>query len=442
VAAVAARHEILRTRYAAADGEPVQVIDPAWEGELPLVDLAGLPEALREAALARVVTADSRRPFDLARGPVLRATLARLGPAEHAALFTVHHIACDGWSLRLLERELAWFYGAGTAAIGRPARPLPELPVQYADFAAWERGWLQGEVLADHLAWWRRLLGGPLPPLELPADRPRPAHPSGRGGRQALRLSPELTERLHTLGRAEGATLFMVLLAGFAALLARVARRDDLVIGADVTNRSRRETEGLIGFFINMLALRLDLAGNPPFRELLARVRETALGAYAHQDLPLEKLVEEIQPQRTAGHSPLFNVVFNFNSSARIEGDGEGGPGGLPGLETAPLAFEYETVRFDLTLLMSESAGGLSASWTYSVDLFDAATITRLHERFETLLASAAERPDLRLDALEIAGAREREEEAASQRRREEAQRSKLLGLRARRTNRTTEETP
>jgi amino acid adenylation domain-containing protein len=432
--AVVCRHEILRTRYTASEGEPVQVIDPAGEVPLPLVDLTALPVAAREAEIDRVVVCESRSPFDLARGPVLRATLVRLGEAEHAALFTVHHIACDGWSLRLLERELAVLYGAFLR--GAPS-PLAELPVQYADFAAWERGWLQGEVLAQHLGWWRRLLGGPLPPLDLPADRPRPERVTGRGGRRAFRLDGALAERLRSLGRQEGATLFMVLLAGFATLLYRIGRQDDLVIGADVTNRSRRETEGLIGFFINMLALRLDLGGNPPFRKLLARVREVSLGAYAHQDLPFEKLVEEVQPQRAAGHSPLFRVVFNFNSGVRQEEDGDAAEGpDLPGLEARPLAFEYETVRFDLTLLMSEAEDGLSASWTYSVDLWDDDTVVRLHRRFETLLASAVERPDLRLDALEIVGAGEQEEEAERQRRREEAQRGKLLGLRARRTHR------
>jgi len=437
VAEVVRRHEILRTRYAAMDGEPLQVIEPPGEAGLPLVDLAALPPAAREAELGRVVVREARSPFDLARGPVLRGTLVHLGEADHAALFTVHHIACDGWSLRLMERELGVLYGAFRRGAAILPAPLPPLPVQYSDFAVWERGWLQGEVLEGHLAWWRRLLGGPLPPLDLPADRPRPERGTGRGGRLAFRLPGDLAERLRALGRREGATPFMVLLAGFAVLLARTSGRDDLVLGADVTNRGRRETEGLIGFFINMLALRLDLAGNPSFRELLARVREVALGAYAHQDVPFEKLVEEIQPQRTAGHSPLFNVVFNFNSDARLEGDGEADGGALlPGLDVLPIAFDYETVRFDLTLLMSEAADGLNASWTYSVDLFDGATVARLHERFETLLASAAARPDLRLSALAMAGPREREEEAAEKRRREAAQHGKLLGLHARRTQR------
>jgi non-ribosomal peptide synthetase component F len=269
-----------------------------------------------------------------------------------------------------------------------------------------------------------------LPDLELPVDRPRPANPSWRGGRHSSLLPRSLAEALRALSRREGVTLFMTLLAAWLTLLHRLSGQDDFAVGADSTNRGRVETEGLIGIFVNMIVLRTDLAGNPSFRDLLARVRETCLGAFAHQDLPFERLVEELRPQRGGGHSPLFRAVFNFNGDPRLE---EGGPVEMAGLTASPLSLGDEVIRFDLTLHVHDGPGGLRASWTYSRDLFDDATVARLHRRFETLLDAVLASPEARLHHLEIRDPGELEEEAGRRQALEEAQRSKLRSLRGRR---------
>ncbi|HSL83168.1 MAG TPA: condensation domain-containing protein, partial [Thermoanaerobaculia bacterium] len=291
---VAARHEALRTRFEEEDGGPVQIVEPPAPVPFPVVELAGLPEARRPAALRRLAHRWAGEPFDLRRGALLRALLVRLGPADHALLLAVHHIVFDGWSLGVLLRELSELYGAGRGDAGPGEAALPELPVQYADFAAWQRAWLTGPVLEEQLAYWRERLAGAPEVLALPADRSRPADRSGRGGRLEVRFGPELAGALRGLARERGATLFMVLLAGFQALLGRLAGTADVPVGTPVAGRSRWEVEGLIGFFVNTLVLRGDLAGDPAFGELVARTRETALEAWARQDLPFERLVAEL----------------------------------------------------------------------------------------------------------------------------------------------------
>ncbi|MDQ3257051.1 MAG: condensation domain-containing protein, partial [Acidobacteriota bacterium] len=289
--ALMARHESLRTTFAAVDGSPVQVIAPTLNVTLSVTDLSELPEAEREAEARRLASEAAQRPFDLARGPLVRAGLLRLQAEEHVLLLNMHHIISDGWSTGVFVRELTTLYEAFSA--GKPS-PLVELPIQYADYAVWQRQWLTGDVLDKQLSYWRKQLTGAPSNLDLPIDKARPAVQSYRGGRQRLVLSQSLAERLKALSQQEGATLFTALLAIFQVLLARYTGQENIIVGTGIAGRNRAETENLIGFFINALALRTDLSGNLGFRELLGRVREVTLGAYEHQDVPFEKLVEEL----------------------------------------------------------------------------------------------------------------------------------------------------
>ncbi|HEY7213852.1 MAG TPA: amino acid adenylation domain-containing protein, partial [Thermoanaerobaculia bacterium] len=407
-AEIVRRHEALRARFAEVEGRPVQWISPELHPDLPVADLSALPQGERESAVRRLVAAEAVRSFDLRSGPLLRLRLLRLSEDEHVLVLAMHHIASDAWSLQVLLRELRDLYPAFAA--GRPS-PLPELPVQYADFAAWQRRWLSGEVLESHLAYWRRKLSG-VKPL-LPAHRSRTAA-SPQGDHRRLHLPPELRESLKDLGRREGATLFMTLLAGFGVVLHELTGEEDVTVGADIASRTRGETEGLIGFFINMLVLRTDLARNPSFRQLLGRVRETALGAYAHQDLPFERLVEEQQPERRAGHSPLFQVVFNFNNTH--DTDWAGGLGRLGSLILEPVEVEQVTVRFELALLMREVPKGLEALWLFDRGVFAGATVERMHRRLEEVLETAAADPEARLSRLVAAGEAERWQREAEER--------------------------
>jgi hypothetical protein len=314
---IVSRHEALRTTFASQEGGAVQLIAPFLDVSLPVVDLQKLSEVEREIEIQRLTEEESQWRFVLERGPLFRASLWRLGKERHILSLTVHHIVADGWSMRVLFRELGLLYEAFSA--GKPS-PLSELPVQYADFAVWQRQWLQGEELERLLSYWRDHLGGSLPVMELPTDHPRPAVQTFRGARQSVVLSRALSGFLRDLSRREGVTLFMVLLAAFKVLLHRYAGQAGIVVGTADAGRNRTEVEGLIGFFVNALVLRTDLSGNPTFRELLARVREVCLGAYAHQELPFERLVEELQPERDLSRTPLFQVLFNMhNLPDRIE---------------------------------------------------------------------------------------------------------------------------
>ncbi|MFL6202324.1 MAG: amino acid adenylation domain-containing protein, partial [Thermoanaerobaculia bacterium] len=365
---VVRRHESLRTRFPAVSGRPVQAVDGPSKTRLAEVDLRILPEEMREAEAGRLLEAEARRPFDLDRGPLLRSALLRLEEDESVLLLSMHHIVSDGWSRGVLVREVAALYEA--LAAGRPS-PLPELTVQYADFALWQRAWLQGEALEAELAWWRERLAGAPPSVQLPADRPRPAVRSGRGGSRPVLLPAGLSKGAKDLARREGATPFMVLLAAFDALLHRYSGQDDLVVGSPVANRNRREVEGLIGFFVNTLALRVGLAGDPGFRELVERVREVALGAYDHQDLPFERLVEAVTADRSLNRAPLFQVLFLLQNAP------------MPALEFAGLAWtpveaHNGAAKFDLTLALWDDGQGLAGAVEYDSDLFDGATAARL----------------------------------------------------------------
>ena len=416
LAEVVRRHEVLRTGFPAVDGRPVQRILLAVEVPLSRIDLSALPATVAESEVRRLAAADALRRFDLSAPPLLRVTLLDLGPELSALLFSMHHIVSDAWSLGILVREAAALYGAYLEQ--RPS-PLPELPVQYADFGSWQRQWLQGEALAAHLSYWRQRLGSPLPRLELPVDRQRSGVPTHRGRRSTFRLPEDLPAALAALSRAQGVTLFITLLAGFKALLARLGGQQDLIVGTAIAGRNRVETEGLIGFFINMLPLRTDLSGNPTFLEILARVREAAVGAYAHQDLPFEKLVEELQPERDCEIAPLVRVAFGLQNVPSYEL-------ALPGVRLATIPVESDAARFDLTVWMWEDGTRLAANWTYSTDLFEPATIANLHAGFAALLAHAVSAPQTRLNELELVSATAREEQERRRLERESANQARL----------------
>jgi len=396
--ALVRRHETLRTTFAERDGAAVQVIHPPAPVALPVLDLRGAPDAAGEAE--RLAAGEARRPFDLARGPLLRSTLLRLAEDDHVLLFTLHHVVSDGWSMDVLVREVSTLYGA--FVLGEEPR-LAELPVQYADYAVWQRGWLVGEVLDAQLGYWKERLAGAPPLLEIPTDRPRAVGQDPRAETHGFRLPPGLSQRLRELSRTAGATPFMVLLAGWQALLGRYAGQDDVVVGSAVAGRSRRETEGLIGFFVNLLALRADLSGDPTWAALLGRTRETALEAYDHQDLPFEKLVEELGVERSLTHAPVFQTNFTLDLSR------EGGERlELGGLRPEPFASGPRAAKFDLDLLFEDAGEALAGMLVYRAALFDAGTVARMAEHLTTLLEAMAAGPRRRISELSLLGGAER----------------------------------
>ncbi|HEV8580122.1 MAG TPA: amino acid adenylation domain-containing protein [Thermoanaerobaculia bacterium] len=398
---VVRRHEPLRTTFAAVEGEPLQVVARARPMPLPVIDLGALTEESRCGEARRLLDAESRRPFDLAAGPVLHAALLRLatgGTPEHWLLLTLHHIAADGWTLDIVTRELLEIYEAFSA--GRPS-PLPEPSVQYADFAAWQRSWLAGETLAGQLDYWRRQLAGVPASLELPTDRSRPALRSHRGALAFADLPPGFAAALRAFCRREGATVFMAAMAALDALLHRYTRQADLTVGYVVANRNHAETESMVGFFANTLVLRANLAGQPPFRALLGQVRETALGAYDHQDLPFDVLVEELQPERDLSRTPLFQVMLNVHG---VTGCRELGSG----LRAEPLAVNTSTAKFDLTVTVIDAEPLFSVELEYATDLFDPPTAVRLLAHLTRLIAGAVAMPASPIAELPILSAAER----------------------------------
>jgi amino acid adenylation domain-containing protein len=394
------RHESLRTSFPTMDAQPVESIVPTLALDLPLIDLSTLREDEREREAQRRATEEARVPFNLATGPLMRARLVRLGAEDHVLLVTMHHIVSDGWSMGVLIKEVGALY---RAFIEDEPSPLAELPVQYADFAVWQRRWLAGEVFETHLRYWRRQLGGELPVLNLPTDKPRPEVQSFRGSSQSLQLPVPLAEALNALSKREGVTLFMLLLAACKALLSRYAEQSDIVIGSPIANRNRVELEGLIGFFVNTLVLRTDLSGNPTFRELVGRVRAVALEAYAHQDMPFEQLVEQMQPERTMSHNPLFQVMFQMENTPK-----EDLP--LPGLVLSPVEVERVTTQFDLSFDVMENDEGLVVVAEYSTDLFNSASISSMLRRWQILLEGVVANPEARLDELPLLTGAEREQ--------------------------------
>jgi amino acid adenylation domain-containing protein len=423
------RHEALRTTFAARGDRPVQVVAAPSRREIPLIDLAALADAPRRQEARRLAALAVAQPFDLERDPMLRAHAVRLAAEEHALLLVVHHIAADGWSIGVMVEEIAALYPAAQAAqaaqaalaalaaapvarasrdatvspsslaapLAAEAAPLPALAVQYADFAVWQRAWLQGEVLERQLAYWRERLAG-APVLDLPTDRTRPPVQSFRGATRMGRVPAETARALQSFARRQGATPFMVLLATVQSLLGRYAGQEDVVVGSPIANRNRSEIEPLIGFFVNSLALRGDLSGDPTFGELVARSRRAALAAYSHQDLPFERLVEELRPERRLSHNPLFQVMFAVQNAPLGAID-------LPGLTFEPIEIEFPATRFDLEIFFSELGGGLAVQLTWSTDLFDATTVLRLEEHLDALLAAAIADPALRLSEIPLLAA-------------------------------------
>ncbi|MEP6769656.1 MAG: amino acid adenylation domain-containing protein, partial [Acidobacteriota bacterium] len=391
------RHEPLRSVFLEVQGEPVQAVTPGRAPSLQVTDLGGCAEGDRESEAVRIVEADARTPFDLSRGPVMRTKLLRLDEKDHVLLVTVHHIAFDGWSMRIFDEELAALYNAYRD--GRES-PLAPMRIQYADFAVWQRERLRGAELDEQLSYWRRQLEGAPALTELPADRARPAVRSFRGGEEAVTIPPVVADALRSLGQREGATFFMTLLAAFQVLLHRHSGQEDVVVGSPVAGRNRSEVEESIGFFVNTLVLRTDLSGDPTFRELLGRVRDVAIEAYAHQDLPFERLVEELNPERSLGHSPLFQVAVVLDNPVP--------PLPLAGASASPLRIEPDTAKFDLIAAFEETASGLLASFQYSSDLFEASTVRRILSRLGVLLQGISADPDRRLSALPLLTAGER----------------------------------
>ncbi|HEX4963110.1 MAG TPA: condensation domain-containing protein, partial [Thermoanaerobaculia bacterium] len=398
---VVRRQESLRTTFHSVEGRPMQVISPVPVSSMPVLDLQALEPGARRQEETRLAGEEARRPFDLTRGPLMRTLLVRLAPEEHALLLTLHHIVADGWSMGVLYRELAVLYEA--FANGRPS-PLAELPVQYADFTLWQRAWLQGEALEHQLGFWQRQLAGAPAALALPCDYPRPTVESFRGGAEILVLPAELAAALRALSRRSGSTLFMTLLAAFTTLLHRHSGQEDILLGSPIANRTRRELEGLIGFFVNTLVMRGDLSGDPGFLELLARLRRTALAAYAHQDLPFEKLVEELGVERSLGRNPLCQALLALQSFPLPDRQ-------VAGLSFTPLSggdLGSGTSKFDLTLFLREAGGELRALLEFNRDLFERPTVRRLLERFAHLLRGIVEAPAARLSELPLLGEAER----------------------------------
>src|SRR6185369_99032 len=377
------RHESLRTTFAMVNGEPVQVI--GWgRAEFRLLEKGSFAS---EAEAQERLNREAQRPFDLEKGPLLRVVVAQLGAAEYLALLNLHHIISDGWSKDVLVRDLSALYEDFLEE--RPSR-LGELAIQYADYAQWQREWLQGEVLEEQLGYWREQLANSAALLQLPTDRPRPGVQTYNGAIVAYQVEPRVVRELQALSKGENATLFMVLLAGFQALLYRHTGQRDIIVGTPVAGRPRAELEGLIGFFVNTLALRTAVRGGESFRGLLRRVREGALGAYGHQDVPFEKLVEALQPERNLSFPPLFQVVLGLQngSSATLE---------LSGVRWSLAPLQSTSAKFDLTLLLVEEQGWLSGSLEYNTDLFDRVTVKRLLQHYSQLLESVAANAELRV---------------------------------------------
>ncbi|HEY2914306.1 MAG TPA: amino acid adenylation domain-containing protein, partial [Candidatus Angelobacter sp.] len=385
ISEIVRRHEALRTTFRQVGKEPMQFVKPFLRVELVPIEISGDNKA------DEWIKKESSFIFDLSKGPPFRAKLLRLSMNEHVLLLTMHHIVSDGWSMGVLLRELCALY----AADSKEPIALPELPIQYADFAVWQQQELREPSLASHFDYWKQQLAGIPAVLELPTDRPRPASRSFRGAGISFLVSVELTDKLRALSQREGATLFMPLLAAFNVLLYRYTRQEDIAVGTPIADRNHAEVEQLIGFFVNTLVMRTQCPGELTFRKLLRKVKETSLSAYAHQDVPFEKLVEELHPERSLSHSPLFQVMFDLQNAPRQ-------PMHLENLRLTPLPFEPETSKFDLTLTLNETANGLDGFLEYSTDLFDETTARQMVETLKTILHGTTLNPDAEIQFLPV----------------------------------------
>ncbi len=392
------RHEVLRTTFQMVDAQPMQVISPRAVLTLPLIDLTHLPETTRETEADRHAVENLRQPFDLVNGPLVHASLLRMSAEDHVLLLAMHHIISDGWSISVLVNELAALYNSFLT--GAPST-LPNLPIQYADYAQWQRSWLTGEVFDVQLDYWKKRLEGAPPILEVPTDRPRPSIQSFRGSLEHFNVAEDVVRGLRELCRQEGATMFMVLLAAFQTLLHRYSGQDAIVVGTPIAGRNRQELERLIGFFINTLVMRADFRDGLTFRQLLSEVKETALSAYAHQEFPFDKLVEELRPQRDLSHMPIIQAMFALQNTPEESIE-------LPGLTIKQVNVDNQTARFDLSLNVWETGPALTGYLSYRTDLFDAATIVRMLAHFRNLLESIGRDPDERVESLSLLSEDER----------------------------------
>lgn len=387
------RHEILRTTFPTVDGKPLQVISPSLTITIPVLDLQGL----EAAEIQQIVTKEARQPFDLSNGPLLRVTLLRLGSESHILVLIMHHIITDGWSMGIFIQELSILYRAFT--LDSPF--LPELPIQYADFAVWQRQWLTEEIQKQQLNYWKEQLAGATPLLEVPTDKPRPPVQTFCGATQEFQIDQNLSDQIKIFSQQSGATLFQTLLAAFVILMFRYSGQDDICIGSPIANRNRREIESLIGFFVNTLVLRNQIKGNPSFSEFLSQVRQVAMSAYTHQDVPFEQVVEALQPERSLSYNPLFQVVFVLENFLLDTLE-------LPDLTLTPQLVERGTSQFDLTLAVWETKAGLIGSWEYNSDLFEPDTIARMTSHFQTLLAAIIANPHQSIGELPLLNQQER----------------------------------
>ena len=398
--AIIERHEVLRTNFTTVADRPVQIIHPQINLELPIIDLTNLPQAKREQEVTRLAEQEALKPFALERDSLLRVTLIQLDRLEHIILFTIHHIISDGWSTGILVREIATLY---QAFLEEKSSPLPELPIQYADYAVWQREYLQEEVLDRQLNYWKQKLGGKLPMLALPYRQQQPAVKTNLSVSHKFALSPELTIALKQLSRQTETTLFMLILATLNTLLYRYTEQDDIVVGADIANRNQAATEDLIGFFVNLLVLRHDLSGYPSFKELLARVKETTLSAYAHQDLPYDRLVQELRSSQQVNQKSLFQVLLVMNNVPTLELE-------LPNLTITSIDKVDSYAKFELVLFIAETESGMVGNWKYNSDLFAADTITKLANCYQALLQNIVSQPDIRINNLNILDRVEKEQ--------------------------------
>ncbi|WP_017318022.1 non-ribosomal peptide synthetase [Mastigocladopsis repens] len=396
--AIVAHHEALRTNLIAQDGNPVQVISKPRSVELKVIDLKDCPQAQRTTRVQQQLQDEAQRPFNLTSDLMLRGSLLQLSPQEHILLLVMHHIAADSGSMSILLEQLATLY---EAFFNKELNPLVEQPIQYIDFAVWQRQWLSGEALENQLNYWKQQLVGATPVLELPTDRPRPPVQTYQGAKESFLIPQSLSQALSTLSHQEGVTLFMTLLAAFQTLLYRYTGQQDILVGSPIAGRNLPELQKLIGFFVNTQVLRTDMAGNPTFWELLQRVRAVTMSAYAYQDLPIDKLIEELQPERSLSYHPLFQVMFVLENTTRQKFE-------LPGLTLTPFDWAHVTTRFDLTLSITETEQGLQGLWEYNTDLFDACTIRRMSGHFQTLLEGIVANPEQHISELPLLTAAER----------------------------------
>jgi len=384
---------------------------------VPTLDLSS--KAQPELEAKEIAAEEARAPFDLAKGPLLRAKLLKLESRDHVLLLTMHHIVSDAWSAGIFMQELGEIYSAYLR--GNPS-PLPDLTVQYADYAAWQRNYLQGKILDNQIGYWREHLRGASPLLELPSDRPRPNVRKFYGAYEPIPLSNDVHAAVKTFSQQNGVTSFMTMLAAFKAMLFKHSGQEHIVLGTDIANRTTAETERLIGFFINLLPLHTDLSGNPTFGELVLRVREVALGAYAHQDIPFDKLVEDLQPERSMSHNPIVQALFVMQNIPQQRRE-------LQGLELAPFPLSITRSKFDVAVFMRETGESMVQEWLYSTELFEQETILRMASQFETLLRHAVTQPETRLGALEIFTAQEKHELEQKKHARKQSQRKKLMAV-------------